>query len=80
LDQQRFIAVLSEVAAVGRGGLQINEPGTYRSLKNLPGTWSNPALACLIHVNMKRLMPDEDSRLGIGAGYEEAVRLQRGLV
>jgi len=38
MDQQRFIAVLSEVAAVGQGGLQINEPGTSRSLKILQGS------------------------------------------
>ena len=37
MDQQRFMAVLSEVAAVGQGGLQINEPGTTLSLKTLPG-------------------------------------------
>ena len=75
MDQQRFMAVLSEVAAMGQGGLQINEPGTSRSLKTLPGSWSDLALACLIHVGMKRLTPDEDSGLGIGAEYEEAVRL-----
>ncbi len=78
MDQQRFLAVLSEVGAVGQGGLQINEPGTSRSLKTLPGSWSDLALACLIHVGMKRLMPDEDSGLGIGAEYEEALRLHRG--
>ncbi len=77
MDQQRFIAVLSEVAAVGQGGLQINEPGTSRSLKTLPGTWSDLALACLIHVGMKRLTPDQDSGLGIEAEYQEAVRLHR---
>ena len=76
MDQQRFIAVLSEVAAVGQGGLQINEPGTARTLKNLPGTWGDLALACLIHVGMKRLTPDQDSGLGIEAEYQEAVRLQ----
>jgi len=75
MDQQRFMAVLSEVAAMGQGGLQINEPGTSRSLKTLPGSWSDLALACLIHVGMKRLMPDEDSGLGIGTEYEEALRL-----
>jgi hypothetical protein len=82
MDQQRFIAVLSEVAAVGQGGLQINEPGTGRSLKNLPGSWSDLALACLIHVGMVpqaraavRLTPDQDSGLGIEAEYQEAVRL-----
>ena len=32
-------------------------------------------LACLNHVNMKRLTPYEDSGLGIGAEYQEAVRL-----
>ncbi|MFN9530633.1 MAG: tetratricopeptide repeat protein, partial [Cyanobacteriota bacterium] len=52
MEQQQFMAVLSEVAAVGQGGLQINEPGTSRSLKTLPGTWSDLALACLIHVGM----------------------------
>ena len=76
MDQQRFIAVLSEMAAVGQGGLQINEPGTARSLKNLPGSWSDLALACLIHVGVKRLTPDQDSGLGIEAEYQEAVRLQ----
>jgi len=78
VDQQRFISVLSEVAAVGQGGLQINQPGTARSLKNLPGSWSDLALACLIHVGMKRLTLDQDSGLGIGAAYEEAVRLLAG--
>jgi hypothetical protein len=52
MDQQRFIAVPGEVAAVGQGGLQINEPGTSRTLKNLPGSWSDLGLACLIHVGM----------------------------
>jgi hypothetical protein len=61
----------------GPGGLQINEPGISRSLKTLTGSWSELALACLIHVGMKRLMPNEDSGLGIGAEYEEAVRLHR---
>jgi hypothetical protein len=75
MDQQRFMAVLREVAGIGWRGLQINEPGTSRSLKTVPGSWSDLALACLIHVSMKRLMPDEDSGLGIGTEYEEAVRL-----
>jgi hypothetical protein len=44
----------------------------------LSGSWSDLALACLIHVGMKRLMPNEDSGLGIGPEYEEAVRLHRG--
>jgi tetratricopeptide (TPR) repeat protein len=78
MDQQRFLAVLSEVAAVGQGGLQINETGTSRTLKTLPGSWSDLALACLIHVGMKRLMPSEDPGLGIGAEYEEALRLHGG--
>lgn len=52
MEQQRFMAVLSEVAAMGQGGLQINEPGTSRRLKTLPGSWSDLALVCLIHVGM----------------------------
>jgi len=32
--------------------LQINEPGTSRSLKTLPGSWSDLALASPIHVGM----------------------------
>ena len=52
MDQQRFIAVRSEIAAVSQDGLQINEPGAARSLKNLPGTGSDLPLACLIHVGM----------------------------
>jgi hypothetical protein len=36
----------------GQGGLQNYEPGTARRLKNVPGCWSDFALACLIHVGM----------------------------
>jgi hypothetical protein len=75
MDQQRFIAVLSQLAAVGQVGLQINEPGTARSLKNLPGSWSDLALAFLIHVGMRRLTPHQDSGQGIEVEYREAVRL-----
>ncbi|PZV04981.1 MAG: hypothetical protein DCF23_04825 [Cyanobium sp.] len=75
MDQAEFMAVISEVAAVGQSGLQINEPGTSRSLKTLPGSWSDLALACLIHVGLKRLTPNEDSGLGIEAEYAEALRL-----
>ena len=75
MEQLRFMAVLSDVAAVGQGWLQINEPGTALRLKTLPCSWSDLALACLIHVGIKRLMPNEDSGLGIGAKHEEAVRL-----
>ncbi|MDM7952531.1 MAG: hypothetical protein QUV07_04845 [Cyanobium sp. CZS 25K] len=32
LDQQHFMAVLSEEVAVGQGGLQINEPDISRTL------------------------------------------------
>ena len=48
--QQRFMTVLSEVAAMDQGWLQIVEPGTSSSLKTLPGNWSDLALTCLIHV------------------------------
>ena len=41
----------------------------------VPGTWSDLALACLIHVGMKRLTPDQDSGLGIEGEEQEAVRL-----
>ena len=55
MDQQRFLAVLSEVAAVGQSGLHIYAPGTFRSLETLSGTWSELALACQINLGMKRL-------------------------
>ena len=52
MDQQRFLAVLSEVGAVSQCGLQINEPGTSSGLKILPGSWSGLSLPCLIHVGL----------------------------
>mgnify|MGYP006273557481 CR=1 FL=1 len=75
MHQQRFIAVLSTMAAVGPSGVQINDPGTSRSLKNLPGSWSDLARACLIHLGMKRLTPDEASGPGIESENQEAARL-----
>jgi hypothetical protein len=78
MDQPRFIAVISEVAALGQAGLELNEPNSSSMLKNLPGNWSDLALASLIHVGMKRLTPDEDSGLGIEAEYQEALKLNGG--
>ncbi len=75
MDQQRFIAVLSEVAAVGQGGLQINEPGTSCSLWNLPSSLSELALAHLMYVGMKLFTPDEDLGQGTETEYLEVVRL-----
>jgi len=74
MKHQRFLELLSEVAAVGQGGLQINEPGTSRSLRpcrDLEG--SSPGLSdpCGHEASDAR----EDSGLEIGAEYEEAVRL-----
>lgn len=53
MSRLRFTAALSEVVAVGQSGLQINQPAASRSLKTLPGTLSDLALACLIHVGMQ---------------------------
>lgn len=52
MEQQRFMAVCQRDSRQGQGGLQINEPGTSRSRKTLPGSWSDLPLACLIHVGM----------------------------
>lgn len=52
MDQQRFMAVLSGVGAVGQSGQQINEPGTSHRLKTLLGSWRVLALVCLIHMGM----------------------------
>jgi len=41
VDQQRFLAVLSD-RAEGQGGQQINLPGTARSLKKLLGQLERP--------------------------------------
>jgi hypothetical protein len=50
-------------------------PAPPEASKNLPGSWSDLALACLIHVGMQRQMPPEDSGLGIEVEYREAARL-----
>ena len=76
MTQQRFMAVLSVLPAMGQSGLQMNEPATSRILKTLPGCWSDLVLVYLIHLGMKRLILDEDSGLGIGTEYEEALLLQ----
>ena len=75
MTQQRFMTVLNELPAMGQSGLQMNEPATSRILKTLPGCWSDLVLVCLIHLGMKRLILDEDSGFGIGADYDEIVRV-----
>jgi hypothetical protein len=52
MDQQLFMAVFSEVAAKSQRGLQINAPDNSCSLKTLPGSWSDLALAWLIRLGV----------------------------
>lgn len=62
IEHQRILAVMNEVAAVGQGDQQINEPGTSRTLKALPGSWGVLALACLIKVGMNVLPPGQETK------------------
>jgi len=45
MNQKRFMAGHSELAAIGQDVLQANEPGTSRNLKTLPGSWTDLAFA-----------------------------------
>ena len=54
MEQQRFMAVLIKVAAVGRVWLHITESGSTRKLQTFSGSRSDLAIFCLIHVDMMK--------------------------
>jgi len=61
-----------EIAQLGEGGLEINNPAKRYSLTSLEGDFSGLQLLCYMHVGMALFAPDTDCGSGLKREYELA--------
>lgn len=65
--------ITAEVAMLGMGGLDINNPTRKYSLKSLPGQFSGLHLLAVMYVGIKRIDPAMDAGVDFSREYEVAL-------
>ena len=66
--------VAFEIALLGRGGLDINNPEPKYRLKSLPGRFSGLQLLSYMYVGFKRIEPGADIGADFSKEYQEALK------
>ena len=75
LEAQEVRAIVFEIAMLGRGGLDINNPEKRYSLRSMPGDFSGLQLVSLMYVGMKLFDPKADFGIDLSKEYDAALRL-----
>lgn len=70
--------IASEIAMLGRTGLDTNDPTQQYQLKTLPGTFSGLHLVCLMYVAFKSIAPEMDIGFDLSKEYAAAQALHGG--
>jgi len=71
-DAQKTKIIAFEVAMLGRGGLDINDPSPKYALKSLPGQFTGLQLVALMYVGFKQIAPELDAGIDLSKEYKEA--------
>lgn len=66
-----------EIAMLGTRGIDVNNPDSRYTLKNLPGDFSGLHLLSLQYVAFKKFAPDQDIGFDLSAEYQAAMQLFR---
>ena len=77
MSQQQLGPVVMEMATLGQGGLNVNDPSATYRLKLLPGEFSGLQVVCMMHVGLKMMNPEMSSGMDIDKEYEAALALHR---
>lgn len=75
IGQQKAMAVTAEIAMLGRGGLDINNPEKKYTLKSLDGEFSGLQLVSYMYVGLKRMEPNRDFGMDLEKEYLAAQKL-----
>ena len=68
-------AVTMEIAMLGRGGLDINDPAQKYTLRSLPGKFSGMRLVSMMYVGFKVIAPEHDAGIDLSREYAQAKKL-----
>ena len=74
---QKRQAIALEIAILGRGGLDINDPAEKYSLKSLPGKFSGLHLLAIMYTAFQQIDPTMDTGADFAAEYKAAVQMQK---
>lgn len=64
-----------EIAMLGTRGIDVNNPQSHYTLKNLPGEYSGLHLLSIEYVAFKKFAPTQDIGFDLSAEYEAALKL-----
>ena len=73
---QKRQAIALEIAMLGRGGLDINDPDDKYSLKSLPGKFSGLHLLAIMYAAFQQIDPSMDTGVDFAAEYNAAAQMQ----
>ena len=68
----RMKKVTTEIALLGRNGLDINDSEKKYQLRSIPGLFSGLQLLCMMYVGFQRLAPERDLGADLEEEYERA--------
>lgn len=78
LPSSEVQAVVFEIAALGQGGLAVNEPAREYALKSLPGRqFSGLQLVAMMYVGFKGIDPSTDVGFDLSKEYEQALAMHQ---
>lgn len=78
MDDGEVLAITSEIALLGRSGLDYASSEHKYTLRSLPGErFSGLGLMCLMHVGLQRIDPSVDSGMPFAEEYSRAVEIYR---
>lgn len=75
LGPEKTIAITTEIALLGRSGLDINDPEKKYTLKFLDGEFTGLQLVSYMYVGLKRIDPNQDVGIDLDKEYAAALKL-----
>jgi Tfp pilus assembly protein PilF len=69
--------IASEIALLGRNGLDINDPAQKYHLQSLPGNFSGLQMVAYMYVGFKRIAPELDAGIDFSNEFKEALVLHK---
>ena len=66
-----------EIAMLGRGGLDINDPEAKYKLKSLPGAFTGLHLLAIMYTAFRQIDPTMETGADFGAEYQSALQMQK---
>jgi len=75
IGPERTMGITTEIALLGRSGLNINDPDTTYTLKSLDGKFTGLQLVSYMYAGVKSIDPSQDVGIDLDKEYAAAFKL-----